>query len=415
MSEMTATRIAKGATVAAAAGLWIVAASFLWRTSVPSALHAPHVDPDSLAAARAVARAERFDRFLTWDTVIGSLVTLVVLAVVAWQAPRLVRAFPVGRIGGGVLVGLAAVTLVWAAGLPFDLAATWWQRRYGLSTQSYGDWAATAWGALGGIALDLTIVIAVLMALALALPRTWWLPAAALAALASAGLLLVVPYLLLLGTHDVRDARLAADIRALERREGVGGTPVRVENVSGTTNAINAYTIGIGPSERVVLWDTLFTNLRPRSVLFVTAHELGHVRSRHILKGLAWGALVLVPELLLVWIVTRRRGGLGQPAAVPLALLTFSFVGIAIAPFENAVSRRYEAEADWRALQATHDPRSADRVFRSFITQDLEPPSASTFEYLWFENHPTVQQRVAMARAWAARYGATARPFPASP
>jgi STE24 endopeptidase len=178
---------------------------------------------------------------------------------------------------------------------------------------------------------------------------------------------------------------------------------------------VNAYTIGIGPSERVVLWNTLLFRLDPREVLFVTAHEFGHVKARHLLKGLGWTGLVALPELLLVALITRRRGGLAQPAAVPVALLVTVAFGLVTAPAQNAISRRYEAEADWYALQTTQDPASGEKAFRSFVGEDLEPPSASTFEYLWFDNHPTVVQRVAMVRAWKARYGATARPFPASP
>ena len=92
------------------------------------------------------------------------------------------------------------------------------------------------------------------------------------------------------------------------------------------------------------------------------AHELGHVRSRHILKGLGWYALFAFPAAFLVARVTRRRGGLRNPANLPLALLVLTVVSLATAPFQNAVSRRYEAEADWRALNATHDPAVARRA-----------------------------------------------------
>jgi Zn-dependent protease with chaperone function len=71
-----------------------------------------------------------------------------------------------------------------------------------------------------------------------------------------------------------------------------------------------------------------------------------------------------------------------------------------MAPFENAVSRRYEAEADWRALQTTHDPAAMRRLFERFQETSLQDPNPPLWAYLWLENHPTLMQRIAMAQAW---------------
>jgi STE24 endopeptidase len=78
-----------------------------------------------------------------------------------------------------------------------------------------------------------------------------------------------------------------------------------------------------------------------------------------------------------------------------LALLT--------APIQNAVYRRYEAEADWRALNATRDPASARKLFESFERTSLEQPDPPLWDYVLIENHPTLIQRIAMANAWRAR------------
>ena len=67
---------------------------------------------------------------------------------------------------------------------------------------------------------------------------------------------------------------------------------------------------------------------------------------------------------------------------------------------QNAVSRRYEAEADWRALNATRDPAVGDAALQSFERTSLEEPSPPLWDYLWLENHPTLMQRIAMAERW---------------
>jgi STE24 endopeptidase len=154
-----------------------------------------------------------------------------------------------------------------------------------------------------------------------------------------------------------------------------------------------------------VLWDTLLDGrFTPGEVKVVIAHELGHAKREHILKSIAWYALFAFPGAWIISRVTRRRGGMGEPAAVPLALLTLVVLELLALPLQNAITRHMEAEADWRALQTTHDPKDAESLFEKFVPTTLEDPAPPTWEYLLGENHPTIDQRIAMARAWKARY-----------
>jgi STE24 endopeptidase len=109
---------------------------------------------------------------------------------------------------------------------------------------------------------------------------------------------------------------------------------------------------------------------------------------------------VVVPLLWLVTVITRRRGGIANPGALPFALLALTVLNLLAAPFVNAVSRRYEAEADWSALKATRDPTSARKLFVNFQRTSLQQPNPPTWDYLWLETHPTIAQRIAMVEAW---------------
>ena len=153
-----------------------------------------------------------------------------------------------------------------------------------------------------------------------------------------------------------------------------------------------------------MLWNTLldgrFTQGEVRVVL---AHELGHVRSRHVLKAIGWTALLVLPTLWLLGFALRRRGGLGRPENLPAAFLVLAVIALLSAPVENVISRRYEAEADWRALNATRDPASARKLFESFQRTSLEEPDPPLWDYLWLENHPTLMQRIAMIQRWRER------------
>ena len=163
------------------------------------------------------------------------------------------------------------------------------------------------------------------------------------------------------------------------------------------------------------IWNTLLDGRFSRGEIDATiAHELGHVRSRHVLKAIGWSALIVIPTLWLLDLITRRRGGVGDPVNLPFVFLVLAVLMLLAAPIQNAVSRRYEAEADWRSLNATHDPASTAKLFQGFEETSLEDPNPGVLDYLWLENHPTLMQRIAMTRAWAAR-GSGGRPSRGGP
>src|SRR5213078_3384994 len=178
-------------------------------------------------------------------------------------------------------------------------------------------------------------------------------------------------------------------------------TPVDVEKVSDLTTQANAFSVGLGPTERVVVGDTLldgrFSNAEIRVVI---AHEFGHIAHHHLWKGLAWAALFTFPIAFAVARITARRGGLGDPGLLPYGFLVLFLLSTVVTPVQNAVSRHIEANADWAALQAARDPDSQQHLFQTFATTSLEQPNPPTWSYIMFENHPTLMQRIAMAQAW---------------
>jgi STE24 endopeptidase len=334
---------------------------------------------------------------------VSTAATLIALLVLAVRLPRTVHEMGLGRIGSAIVVGMVLLVTLWFVGLPFSLAGLWWQHHWGLGPFDILAWLNAQWAVLAPEVVSALLSIVLLVGLAGRF-RRWWLVAApvfvAIAALYAFG----SAYLLAAATHPLHDAQLRADVVRIERVEHVSGTPVRVEDVSSWTSQANAFTVGFGPSTHVVLWNTLLDGRFSRGEEdVVLAHELGHVRSRHILKALGWTALIVGPTLWLVGLALRRRGGIGDPANLPLAILVLTVLALVTAPLQNEVSRRYEAEADWRALNATRDPASTTKLFRSFEATSLEQPSPPLWDYLWLENHPTLMQRIAMAERWRQR------------
>jgi STE24 endopeptidase len=134
----------------------------------------------------------------------------------------------------------------------------------------------------------------------------------------------------------------------------------------------------------------------------VLAHELAHHSQRHLPEGLGWFALFAVPGAWILMRTTRRRGGMGDPAAVPLALFVVAVFQLATAPLQSSLSRRMEAEADWKALEVTRDPAALEGLMVEFSRTSLGDPDPPILSQLVFGTHPTLADRVAMARAWEA-------------
>ncbi|HXF97653.1 MAG TPA: M48 family metalloprotease [Gaiellaceae bacterium] len=298
------------------------------------------------------------------------------------------------------MLGLA---VVWLARLPFGLAALWWERRHGRSELGYLEWLVQDWTVLGGEFLSICLALLIVMGLARRLGERWWLPGAGVFVAVAALFTFVAPYLDYT-SEPLRDRGLLAAAERYERELGLAAVALRVEEVSEETEQANAYAYGLGPSRRVVLWDTIlrppFSPAEQRAVL---AHELAHHSQEHLLKGLAWFAIFAVPGAWLLMRATRRRGGMGSPQAVPLALLVAACLQLAAAPAANWVSRRMEAEADWKALQVTRDPRALEGLLVGLARTSLGDPDPPAWIHLLAGTHPPLAERVAMARAYAAR------------
>jgi STE24 endopeptidase len=378
---------------------WCVAAWLLWQSEVPGSLHLPELDPRDYFSARELDEAVAFERVSRLFWVGAVAVELAVFVLFARRGARLMRESAAGPIGTGMLLGMLGFALLWLAELPFDVLGLWWARRHDLVHTSYFEAIFGGWLELAGTFLFLCLALVIVMGLARLVGDRWWLPAVPAFAALALLFAFLLPYLV--PTERLTDPELRAAVTELEQRQQVGSIPVVVQRVKSETSLPNAETMGIGPSRRVVLWDTLvegeFTNPEVRVVI---GHELAHVARNHIVKSLGWFVLFAFPAAYVVARVTRRRGGMAQPEAVPLALLTIVVIGLVLTPFQNVVVRHLEAEADWLAFEATRDPDSASSLFERFVPTALADPDPPTWDYVLLQNHPTIMQRLAMVEAW---------------
>jgi Zn-dependent protease with chaperone function len=408
---MTATRMARGreeATRALALGAWtaisLAAASLLWRTRVPVDLRLPPVDERAYFTPRQLRDAHEYARVARLIWVGWTVSQVAVLAALAALGPRIAARLRGGMLRRGLVMLAVVLAAIWLARLPFGVVSLWWRRRHGLSHQGYLAWLVSPWLELLASALVAAVALVGAMLLARRLGRRWWIAGGPLLAVLGAATVLLQPLVLTPRLEPLRDPALAVDIARLEHEVGVDPMPVDVKRAADRTTTANAEAIGIGPTRRIVLWDTLLDGRFSRSEIHViVAHELGHVARRHIWKGVAWFVLLATPLVLVLALATAPLGGLSNPGAVPLAALVVLLLELAVLPFANAISRRYEAEADWIALETTHDPAALRGVVREFAVTSLGDPDPPAWSRTFLGTHPTILERIAMAKAWAER------------
>lgn len=380
-----------------------VGAVLLYPTAVPDDLALPEIDAKQVFGTKVVAEAEDYERFLYVNWVLSQIALVVTLVFYARRGAAYARESAAGPIGTGMLLGMVGLAILWLVGLPFGLAALWWDRRHDVTDMDYLTWAFGDWAVLGAEFLSISLALVIVMGLARRLGEHWWLPGAGVFVAIAALFTFVAPYLDFT-TDPLRNQALLKSAEQYEDALGLPDVPVRVEEVLEDTQQANAYAYGMGPSRRVVFWDTLLDEpFDVEEQKFVLGHELAHHSQDHLPEGIAWFAVFAVPGAWLLMQATRGRGGMGAPQAVPLALLVAVVFELATAPASNWISRRMEAEADWKSLEVTRNPDALEGVMLGFTQTSLHDPDPPGWVRHVLGTHPELAERVAMARAWAAR------------
>ncbi|MET8259536.1 M48 family metalloprotease [Micromonospora sp. NPDC005205] len=328
----------------------------------------------------------------------------------------------VGRPFGGhwaaqaVLGGLAVVLVADLVTLPF---AAWRQSvltRYGLSTNGWSGWAVDLLKSYAVSAVIGAVALFGFYAVIRLAPRWWWAFGAAGAAVLVVLLSFVLPVLVepvFNRFTPMEQGPLRTELMSMAARDGVPVRDVLVADASRRTRAVNAYVSGLGPTRRVVVYDTLLREATPAEVTAVVAHELGHAKDSDVAAGTLTGALgaaaaVVALYLLGSWGPLLRLAGVdsvAQPRAFPLLVALVTVAGLVVAPVQALMSRRVEARADAHALALTNDPESFESMQRRLGSVNLGDPDPPRWEYLYSASHPSTVERMAAARAYAREAG----------
>jgi STE24 endopeptidase len=280
--------------------------------------------------------------------------------------------------------------------------------QFDLTEQSFGSWMGDMFK---GLAVNLAIMapVGALALLAMRRVKRWWL-ALWLGSIPLILTAVVVSPILLDPIFNkfepLKDQVLKQKLLDLASRAGIEGGRVYEVNKSKQTKTMNAYVNGIGPTARIVMWDTLLAKLDHDEVLAVMGHEMGHYVLKHIWRGLAFTlALSLFVFFFGQKIVDRgvhRRGfaSAGDPAALPWVMLVFFLIGFFLTPVGAAYSRYGEHESDKFSLELTRLNEPMATAFRKMAEDSKRDPSPHPFIKYWRYSHPPIAERIPFALSY---------------
>jgi STE24 endopeptidase len=364
-----------------------------------------HVTPEMIRHSRLL------DTLYFVDFVYAIAVLFLILQT---RISRKLRAAAARVFRGPFWMSMLVFVLLTAVAAIFEYPLTFYQgfvvpHQFGLTHQTFGSWMGDFGKGLG-VDAALGAPVAALALYGIRRFRRWWvvlwigsIPLIILGVVITP--LIIDP--LFNKFEPLQDPVLRRDLLAEAARAGIRGSRVYQVNKSKQTTTMNAYMTGIGPSKRIVIWDTLLQKMDHDEVLAVMGHEMGHYVLDHLWKGMAFGIVVALAVFYFGQMLYERglarwgaRWGVADradPAALPWLLLVATVIGFLLSPVTNGFSRMIEHDADRFGLDLTHLNGAMASSFVKFAEDSKVDPDPPRFIEWWRYTHPSTQRRIDFA------------------
>ena len=236
------------------------------------------------------------------------------------------------------------------------------------------------------------------------LGNAWWVYAFIF--LTSVQLLLVFIYPTFIAPifnkfSPLEDGEVKNKIIALLSRCGFKSSGLFVMDASKRSGHGNAYFTGFGKNKRIVFFDTLLSSLDAEEVEAVLAHELGHMKKKHVLKGMIKGFVISFIGFAILGYLRSNpaffNGHGVQTVTDYMALTLFSMVAgvytFLLTPIASYTSRKHEYEAD----QFASENAQAGKLISALVKMYKDNAGSLTPDPLFskfYFSHPPALERV---------------------
>lgn len=301
-----------------------------------------------------------------------------------------------------IILQLVAMPLSFYSGFIVD-------HKFSLSTQTLQGWVVDELKGLG-VELGFGILAASVLYYLIGNLSLWWIAAAAIFAVFSILLSIILPFVILpifYKVNPLSDMNLRESLLQMSKKFGGRNVDrVLVADESRRSIRANAFFSGVGKSRSIVLFDTLLSDFTHREIITVVAHELGHYVNKDIWKEALISGLLIIPPFYIADYALRSAvaasslPSMTDPAGIPLIFAVLIGMSFALQPISNWLSRIVERNADEFALKAADDSEAQASAERRLADLSLSVDSPSRLVELIFYTHPPSSKRVQLAENW---------------
>ncbi len=299
---------------------------------------------------------------------------------------------------------------------PFSLYSTFSiERRFGFNRTKLSTWLSdVAKSALLGATMGAPLLY-LLYRFVDGAGRLWWLWAALVFSSINLVVSLLYPALiapLFNKFTPLAEGSLKEKIEDLARALDFHVSGIFVMDGSRRSSHSNAYFTGFGRWKRVVLFDTLIDGLSESELAAVLAHEIGHQKKGHVVKGTA---LSVALSFLSFWVLAQLMhwaplyeafgfAAESKHAVILILSLLSGPLAFLLTPLLSWWSRSHEYEADSYASDAVSGPVDLSSALVKLNRENASNLWPHPLYAFWYYSHPTLVNRLsALAGRGASR------------
>lgn len=359
----------------------------------------------------AYARSQEYTRAKTSFGIVSATASLAATLLFWWGGgfpylDGIVR----GRGWGELWTGLAYIGALAALrvllSLPFTLYATFvLEERFGFNRTTPATFASDL---LKGFLLAVAIggpLLALVLWLFMTAGSGAWLACWGAVTLLSLALQFIAPMWIMPLFNKftpLEEGALRGAILAYAERVRFPLRGVYVMDGSKRSSKSNAFFTGFGKFKRIALFDTLVRKHGVPELVAVLAHEIGHYKKKHILKGIAVSVLHTGLMFFLLSLFLTERGLFDAFSMERISVHAgLVFFGMLFAPVEfflalgmNILSRTHEFEADRYAAETTGTPDQMVNALRTLSVDNLSHLTPHPLYVFLHYSHPPVLERI---------------------
>lgn len=288
--------------------------------------------------------------------------------------------------------------------LPFSYISTFFiEKKYGFNRTTHKLFFTDL---LKGLLLSSMILIPLLFVVLLTMSyfkNSWWVISFAILTIFQLGMLWIYPSFIAPMFNKfspLSEGPLKSRIEKLLEEVGFHAQGIFVMDASRRSTHGNAYFTGFGKNKRVVFYDTLMDKLSDDEVIAVLAHELGHLKLKHIPKQIAISLVLSFFGFLAMYLLSRAdwfyTGHFMRITSNGVLLFIFSFAAsfytFWFSPLSSIFSRKNEFEADAFACKYAQ-AKDLKHALTKLYKFNASPVQSDPWYVFFYYSHPTPTER----------------------